>query len=80
MNPVFGRARYIGWSVAAARMPAYAGVLHLPPKRIGDSFGWPAADRKAVVAQRGDEFGDRCGSVLSQVHGQNITELDSVEA
>jgi len=67
-------------SVAAARKPVYPAVLDLPTQRIGNSFGWPAAHRKAVVAQRGDEFGDGCRSVLSQVHGENITELDSVEA
>jgi hypothetical protein len=67
-------------SVAAARKPVYPAVLHLPPQCIGNSFGWPAADRKTMVGQRGDEFGYRRRSVQSQVHGENITELDSVEA
>ena len=80
MDSVLGRARNIGRSVSASREPTHSAVLDLPAQRVRNGFGWPPVYAEAVVAQGINQLGDGRWTVVNEMHGERVTELDSSKA
>lgn len=79
VDSVVGRARNVGRAVSAAPESVYSTVLDLPPQRVGDGFGWPAPNKKALIAKGIDQLGDGRRSMVSQLHGEHVPQFDSAE-
>jgi hypothetical protein len=80
VNPVFGRTRNVGGTLAAAAESVDATVVDFPSQCVGDSFRWPPLHPKAVVVKGADQLGDGRRTVRGQVHGEHIAQFDPAKA
>jgi len=75
VNPVFGRTRNVGGTVAAAAQSVHATVVDFPSQCVGDSFRRPPSYPEAVLVKGVDQLGNGRRTVHGQVHGEYVAQF-----
>src|ERR1700761_5001440 len=79
MNPVIGGPWDVTRAVTAAAESVHPTVLDLPSQSVGDGFGWPALNAKAMVANAFDQFIHGRRTLVREVEGQHVPQFDTAK-